>query len=675
MIDKKEKIIQVALLLEDRKAEVAKAWVSKKSVSQILSKYRMDPDRFGSGIAVRIIDHFAKVLRQQEPVGRCPVMSRFIDLMYEKKITVKEVFLICMGFRRALFSQMATHGKIGREESWIIELLSELFDQNLSGILEYFEKQLLEKRLQKQREEDFQDHIRRLHTILDLQENAIFKIRDNRLFLANSAFYETVGAADRDDFMHTYPDIWNFIENVDCFEELFAMKKYEEWIEKSIRECEGKCEVELFDYRSNRRAQMEMTIRSMPKGETGEYIVVMQDITEQKAQLASMAQMVYTDALTQVPNRRKFNEMLATYLKEKRPFYLLLIDIHNLTEINEALGRDAGDLILKTFAEGMFHHLDEKSFFARIDGDRFALLAEEADHDNAEVLAKKVLAELHTIFYNEEEHTKGNIAIVSCQPDDDAHTMLGRGDRVVQCIINQGGDAIMDDTLLVEEDRKIKAATKTFLAQCQRLFETKQPLEIVNHYFEVPIDSKAQIVKIIDDLIWVRLRKVAVHALHRNSEIYIKTEEKPHFKAIVEDLDKEKSWVRLGHFEPVMHSPLDRKNVHVELVPPLEGILRKEKIQVPIDIETISVDSLTIFMTHMTDLVRDDRVEIETTLRWNGRTENLTLSGHIFKMKKSGLNIRLVITLEPCKIIEEILTPFVAHRQLEIIKELKESML
>ncbi|WP_457595455.1 GGDEF domain-containing protein [Hydrogenimonas sp.] len=679
MADKREKIARTALFLEGKKGDIARAWVSKKSVAQILFKYHIDPDAFGSDIALKIIDYFVKVLRQQEPVGRCPIMNRFIDLMYEKKITVKEVFLICMGLRRALFSQMISHGEVSRKDPWIIEVLSELFDQNLSGVLEYFDELILRERLEKQHRESVEKYTHRISTILDLQENAIFKIRNGELFLANSAFYKTVGASGRDDFMLNHPDIWSFIERVDCFGSLFVAGKYEEWLRTTLRKRDGRCEVELFDYRSNRKAQMEMTIRPMPKGEEGEYVIAMHDITEQKARLASMAQMVYTDALTQVPNRRKFNETIRKYLKrckdENRPFYLLLIDIDNLTEINETLGRDGGDLILKTFAKGMLDHLDEKSFFARIDGERFVLLAEEADSDRAEALANKVLAELHTIFYSEEEHTKGNVAIVSCQPNDDIGTMLSRGDRIVQRIIDRGGDGVMDDTLLVEEDRQIKTAAERFLAECRLLFEKREPLEVVNYYLEVPIDSKAKIVRIIGDLVWVKLRRVAVHTLHRECEIYIKTEEKPYFKAVVEDLDREKQWVRLGHFEPVIHSPLDRKHYHVRLVPSVEGILHKGRMQIPVDLESISVDSLTISMTHMTDLVLDDRVEIETTLRWSDRTENVTLPGQIYKMKKSGSNIRTVIMLEPSKTAEDILTQFVAYRQLEIIKELKESML
>ena len=678
MEDKKEKIAQVAQFMTLKKSDLVDAWVTKKSVAQILSKYGIDPKSFSSDIGLKIIEYFVKVLRQEAKVGRCPIMDKFVELMFEKRIRIDEVFLICMGFRWALFSQIAAHWKLGKEDIWIVEVLFELFDQNLSGVLRHFDELLANERLQKQKEENMKEHIRRLQKILDIQEQAIFKVRKNRLFLGNRAFYEMVGTAGLEEFRQRYPDLWSFIAKVDCFESLFEEKNYDEWFKKSIRERDGKCDIELFDHRSGRDAKIEMTILPMEERETEDYIIVMHDVTEHRQQLASMKRMVYTDALTQVPNRRKFMEIMTRFLKqcktEKRTFFLLLLDIHNLTEINEVHGRDTGDLILKRFAKQMMGLLDEKSLFARIDGDRFALVTESMDSKGATRVANKILNQLHSIYYRKDEHIKGNVAIVSCQMDDDIAAMLSRGDRLIQRIIEKGSDTIMDDALLVEEDRKIKAAAEAFFDHCRTLYETRQPLEIVNYFLEVPIDSKAQIVKMIGDSIWVKLRHVAVHVLQRGSEVYIKTEKKPYFKAVVEDLDKEKFRVRLGNFTPVAHSPLDREKVSVRLIPSIEAILRQGVVQLPVEIETISVDTMEIFMIHISELGEGNDIEITTTLRWNERNEDITLYGHITKANRSGPNVRIVVELENRKTVEDVLTPFVAYRQLEIIKELKESM-
>lgn len=667
MIDKKDNINRIIYFLEENKNKIVKFWVTKNSVSQILSKYNIDQDSFSSKVAVKIIDYFIEVLQQKNPIGHCPVMNDFIDYMYEKKITVKDIFLICMGLRRAIFSLIVSVGEVEKDKEWIIEIFSELFDQNLSGVLEQYEKLI------------FQNHIKRLQTIIDLQDNAIFEIDKNKLIIANRSFYEMIDVSDQKDFMRIYPDIWNFIESVNCFDDLFKAKKYTEWIEKIISENNGKCEVELFNYSLNQKVQIEITIRSILENKIEEYAVVLRNITDSNTQMSTLVELIYTDDMTQVPNRRKFEEIITIYLKEcneeNQPFFLFLIDIHNFNDISEELGRDIGDSILKRFATGILQHINSNNFFARIDGNRFVLLSKLESYENSEVLARKVLDELHSIAYSNGDRAKGNIAIVSCQPGDNIESMIDRADRVIQRIVDSGSDSIMDDKIILEEDRMIKSASKSFLARCQLLFEKDEPLEVVNYYLEVPIDSKGKILKIDDNHIYVQLRKVALHALCKNSEIYIKTEKKPHFKAYVKDLDKEKLWAKLGSFKPVLTSPLDRKHIRVKLLPTIEGILRKGKMQVLVEIETISVDSFSLSMVNMPDIKVKDSIEIDTVLRWDGRMENLTLSGYVSKIKKSGSNIIIDINLKHGKNIEDIVSPFIAHRQLEIIKQLRETIL
>lgn len=171
------------------------------------------------------------------------------------------------------------------------------------------------------------------------------------------------------------------------------------------------------------------------------------------------------------------------------------------------------------------------------------------------------------------------------------------------------------------------------------------------------------------------LRKVAIHALRKGSELYIRMEKKPHFKAYVEDLDKDELWVKLGDFKPVLESPLDRKSMRVKLMPTIEAILRKGKMQILVEIETISIDSFSLSMVNIPDIKIKDSIEIETLLRWDGREENVILTGTVLKIKKSRSNIIIEINLKRSKDIEDIVSPFIAHRQLEIIKQLRETIL
>lgn len=365
-----------------------------------MSKYNISYDSFSSKVASEVIDYFAEVLKQQKPVGHCPIMNDFIDFMYSKNISLKEIFLICMGLRRAIFSMIASIGELEKDNIWIMELFFELFDQNLSGVLEHYDNLILKDQKDECTKEiiDCENH---LQTLLDLQDSAIFEIKDERLFLANRAFYELVGVLDIDEFMRIYPDIWSFIESVSFNKEIFKEKKFGTWIEKIINENDGKCEIEVFNYGLNQKVKMEIKICTI---DSDRYLGVMSDLSECDLKMSSMVELIYTDDMTQVPNRRRFDEILTIYLKQCKDlhehFFLFLIDIHDFSDISEILGRDTGDFILKRFARGVLKYFDSNHFFVRIDGNRFALLIKSDSYEGAEKFANKILNELHSITYS-----------------------------------------------------------------------------------------------------------------------------------------------------------------------------------------------------------------------------------------------------------------------------------
>jgi diguanylate cyclase (GGDEF)-like protein len=679
MQSKKVYVNRLVELIEAHKKDTAKAWVSRKSVEQILLKYHIDPQAFNATIALGVIEDFVAILRRKKPLGYCPVMKKFIHWMGEKHINSKEIFLLCTGLKQTISTLIYAHYPLSQDTRWMVLIFFEIFDRNLSILLEYYEKLSMSQCSLPSSQEHPPLQTEHLEMVLSQLDLVIFELKENQLIWANRLFYEMTGTVGQDDFINIYTNPLSIFEKVDALQEVFEIRDYKKWIEQIVHEKEGKCEVTLFDYRVHRNVEMKMVVHPLGKEEEQHYLVVMHDLSEENERLASMLELIYTDAITQIPNRRKFNEVIEAYGKrckeDVQPFFLLIIDIHNLTDINIHFGRDVGDMVLKAFAKKVTKLLEDKHFFARIDGNRFALLGEFEDYTQAELLAQKILHELHAIDYSELEYAKGNIAIIACQPNDDVSSLLNRGDSVIREIVEYGGDMIMDDRRLLDEARRIESAVKNFLDHCQLLYDTKQLLEVVAYYFEVPIDSKARILKIEGQRIWVRLRTIALNALNKGSEVYIKTKEKPHFKAIVYDMNPEESWVCLGDFEPVFSSPLDRKYIYVQLDPPLSALLRKGNTQVECTIQTLSVDSLSLTLKYMLDFVRDDQVEIETTLRWDDHEEHVVLIGRIIKIRRIEERVKVDIILDTNRHINEVVAPFVMHRQFEIIKELKQSAL
>ena len=102
------------------------------------------------------------------------------------------------------------------------------------------------------------------------------------------------------------------------------------------------------------------------------------------------------DNLTGLGNRRVFlmvmNRALQNLQKSNIPFALLLLDLNRFKHINDTLGHDMGDLVLKTTAERLKQTLRNSDSVMRFGGDEFAILIEGCSEEIVCAIAEKVSA-------------------------------------------------------------------------------------------------------------------------------------------------------------------------------------------------------------------------------------------------------------------------------------------
>lgn len=85
-----------------------------------------------------------------------------------------------------------------------------------------------------------------------------------------------------------------------------------------------------------------------------------------------------TDHLTRLSNRRAFNERLELELKRavryRQAFTLVCFDLDNFKQVNDSMGHDAGDELLKCVGTVLGNHTRDVDVAARLGGDEFAVL-------------------------------------------------------------------------------------------------------------------------------------------------------------------------------------------------------------------------------------------------------------------------------------------------------------
>ena len=127
------------------------------------------------------------------------------------------------------------------------------------------------------------------------------------------------------------------------------------------------------------------------------YRGVGQDITERKQTESRIQYLATHDALTDLPNRIMFNQLLnhsiATARDSEHLFAVLFIDLDRFKIINDTLGHEAGDHLLIEMSRRLTGCLHSSDLVARLGGDEFVVLVREINKaDEAAEGARKVLS-------------------------------------------------------------------------------------------------------------------------------------------------------------------------------------------------------------------------------------------------------------------------------------------
>ncbi len=103
-----------------------------------------------------------------------------------------------------------------------------------------------------------------------------------------------------------------------------------------------------------------------------------QDISQQHEHAAEIERLAFRDSLTGLPNRALFQDRFATAVKEAErrgsKVGLLLLDLDHFKDVNDTLGHDAGDALLRSVSERLLSVYRKTDTVARVGGDEFAVI-------------------------------------------------------------------------------------------------------------------------------------------------------------------------------------------------------------------------------------------------------------------------------------------------------------
>lgn len=168
-------------------------------------------------------------------------------------------------------------------------------------------------------------------------------------------------------------------------------------------------------------------------------IVNTRDITDRKAYQERIQHQAYHDALTGLPNRLLMQDRIAHAIaragREGSRCVVMFIDIDNFKNINDTMGHDVGDELLRGIAARLTGSVRAQDTIARQGGDEFIVLLDQMEgHQGATRVAQKILEGLRAAFRvaGTDQHVSGSIGI-ALYPDDgqDPATLLRNADTAM----------------------------------------------------------------------------------------------------------------------------------------------------------------------------------------------------------------------------------------------------
>ena len=134
----------------------------------------------------------------------------------------------------------------------------------------------------------------------------------------------------------------------------------------------------------------------VPVGAQKQTVLAVRDQSERLRTETKMRRLAFSDALTGLPNRARFNDIVASEAASRREhgggFAVLLVDLDRFKLVNDTLGHAIGDALLRKAADRLTSAASDGDVVARLGGDEFAVLqADVRNPADAHALAARIV--------------------------------------------------------------------------------------------------------------------------------------------------------------------------------------------------------------------------------------------------------------------------------------------
>ncbi|WP_121626694.1 bifunctional diguanylate cyclase/phosphodiesterase [Poseidonibacter antarcticus] len=253
----------------------------------------------------------------------------------------KELFDICIENKIFIVLLINKQIKLNKESNYVDSLFKPITNDDLIYKIKQYFNVLKQDILFKQEEEIS-------NSIINNITNPIFFTDGKKVLFANDYFYKLTNCKSIKAINKKYLEISDiFIEYENYFTNLNS-----NWLEKSSQETLNVC---IKDAENKNKF---FTLQKVPLSYNNSNLILLNDISHQINHKKELFKLLYTDNLTNLPNRSK----LIKKLQDNQNLFLksiCILDINSFKEINDFYGHYAGDFILKELGNLIKKNIDK----------------------------------------------------------------------------------------------------------------------------------------------------------------------------------------------------------------------------------------------------------------------------------------------------------------------------
>lgn len=287
--------------------------------------------------------------------------------IYSNKDLIIETILIIIVFVLCALTVLYIQFKISDKNKSIYKL-TELKDK-LNNEIEY--RKNLEQALREQYK-DLEQRERTYKLVLEGANDAIWEwnIKTNQIKISDK--WTSISGYDSSN--KSYDEYENIIHKKDIIK---IASDYKNYITKKSLFFQSEFRIKTKDGQYKWMYVRGKALRNKD-GKPLKLAGSLTDITERKNIEAEIMHMAYHDSLTNLPNRTFFTNKLKSIIEEskinQKKFAIIFLDLDDFKKVNDTLGHDYGDQLLKIVSNIFVISAEGKDNVARIGGDEFIIL-------------------------------------------------------------------------------------------------------------------------------------------------------------------------------------------------------------------------------------------------------------------------------------------------------------